>query len=168
MIPVKFIPKVLRYLRPHWKLALVSVALIVLGALFGLLLPWPLKFLVDNVLQDAPLPDFLAALFGEDRKTLLIVAVVAGLLFTFVQSALSVLDNYVNTKIDQSMILAFRSDLFRHAQRLSLSFHDQRRSGMLIYAINFQADAVARLVMAIPQLAQSVLTLLGMFWITFL
>ena len=76
------------------------------------------------------------------------------------------LDNYVNTKIDQSMVLDFRSDLFQHAQRLSLAFHDQRRSGMLIYAINFQADAAARLVMTIPPLAQSVLTLVGMFWIT--
>jgi ATP-binding cassette subfamily B protein len=165
---LKFLPKVLRYLRPHWKLAMVSVALILLGALFGLLLPWPLKFLVDNVLQGEPLPEFLAALLGTDRTTLLIIAVVAGLLFTVVQSGLNVLDNYVNTKIDQSMILDFRSDLFRHAQRLSLAFHDQRRSGMLIYAINFQADAAARLVMAIPQLAQSVLTLVGMFWITFL
>jgi ATP-binding cassette subfamily B protein len=165
---VKLLPKVLRYLRPHWKLAMVSVALIVLGALFGLLLPWPLKFLIDNVLQDEPLPDFLASVFGTNRTALLIFAVVAGLLFTFVQSALAVLDTYVNTKIDQSMILAFRSDLFRHAQRLSLAFHDQRRSGMLIYAINFQADAAARLVMAIPQLAQSALTLIGMFWITFL
>ena len=165
---MKFLPKVLRYLRPHWKLAVLSVALIVLGALFGLLLPWPLKFLVDNVLQGEPMPEFFADLFGENRSTLLIVAVVAGLLFTFTQSALTVLDNYVNTKIDQNMILKFRSDLFRHAQRLSLAFHDQRRSGMLIYAINFQADAAARLVMAIPQLAQSLLTLLGMFWITFL
>src|SRR5437763_17071015 len=37
---------------------------------------------------------------------------------------------------------------------------------MLIYAINFQADAVARLVMTIPPLAQSVLTLVGMLWIS--
>src|SRR5207244_1652144 len=62
----------------------------------------------------------------------------------------------------------FRSDLFEHAQRLSLTFHDQKRSGMLIYAINAQADAAARLVMAIPPLAQSVLTLVGMLWVTYL
>src|SRR4030095_358024 len=75
----------------------------------------------------------------------------------------TVLDHYVNTKIDQSMVLDFRSDLFQHAQSLSLSFHDRRRSGMLIYAINNQADAAARLVMAVPPLAQSILTLVGMF-----
>ncbi len=36
---------------------------------------------------------------------------------------------------------------------------------MLIYAINFQGDAAARLVMTVPPLAQSVITLVGMFWI---
>jgi ATP-binding cassette subfamily B protein/subfamily B ATP-binding cassette protein MsbA len=63
------------------------------------------------------------------------------------------------------MALDFRSDLFQHAQRLSMSFHDKRRSGMLIYAINSQADSVPGLVMAIPPITQSVLKLIGMFWI---
>jgi ATP-binding cassette, subfamily B, bacterial len=158
--------RVLRYLKPHWRLAAVSVVLIVLGALFSLLMPWPLKFLIDNVLQDQPLPPWLAGLLGDDRVTLLFAAVAAGVVFVFVHHGLTVLDNYVNTKIDQSMVLDFRSDLFRHSQRLSLAFHDQKRSGMLIYAINFQADAAARLVMAVPPLAQSALTLVGMFVVT--
>jgi len=34
---------------------------------------------------------------------------------------------------------------------------------MLIYAINFQADSVAGVVMVVPGLAQSLITLLGMF-----
>jgi ABC-type multidrug transport system fused ATPase/permease subunit len=65
------------------------------------------------------------------------------------------------------MILNFRSDLFQHAQRLSMAYHDRRRSGGLIFAINFQADNAAGLVMTIQPLVQSALTLVGMFWITF-
>src|SRR5262249_53911687 len=99
---------------------------------------------------------------------LLIVVVVAGFILAFLHNALTVLDNYVNTKIDQSMVLDFRSDLFEHAQRLSLTFHDQKRSGMLIYAINGQADAAARPGMASPPLLQSGLTLIGMLWVTYL
>lgn len=142
-----------------------------LGALVGLLLPWPLKLLVDNVLQGQPMPHALAWLFGTaavDRTALLVVVVAVGFLLALLHNGLSVFDNYVNTKMDQSMILDFRSDLFRHAQGLSLAFHDQRRSGTLIYAINFQADAAARLVMAIPPLVQSGLTLIGMLWVSFL
>src|SRR5205823_8375502 len=163
--------RVFRYLRPHWRLAAISVALMLLGAGIGLLLPWPLQILVDNVLNGQPLSPTAAWLFGfaaEARTTLLVVIIVTGLGLTLMHQGLTVLDNYVNTKMDQNMVLDLRSELFNHAQRLSLAFHDQRRSGMLIYAINFQAEAAARLVMAIPQLAQSVLTLVGMFWITFL
>jgi ATP-binding cassette subfamily B protein len=168
---LKYLPKVLGYLKPHWKLAVFSAVLMILGGLVGLLLPWPLKFLVDNVLQDRPISSGMAWWLGptaENRSALLVLTVIAGLVLTFASSGLNVLDNYVNTKIDQNMVLGFRSDLFQHAQRLSLTFHDQRRSGRLIYAINFQADAAARLVMTIPPLVQSGLTLLGMFWISFL
>ncbi len=163
---MKYFPKVLRYLRPYSKLAVVSVVLIVLGSLAGLLVPWPLQILFDNVLFDKPLAPFLANCLGplaENRVGLMLLAVGGGVVITLLQHGLTVLDNYVNTKIDQSMILDLRSDLFRHAQRLSLAFHDQRRSGMLIYAINSQADAAAKLVMTIPALAQSLLTLIGMF-----
>jgi ATP-binding cassette, subfamily B, bacterial len=166
---VKYLPKVLGYLKPHWKLAVISVVLMIVGGLVGLMLPWPLAFLLDNVLGNHPMPTAMAWLLGpmaENRSTLLVLTVVAGLVLTLVSSGLTVLDNYVNTKIDQNMVLNFRSDLFQHAQRLSLTFHDQRRSGKLIYAINFQADAAARLVMAIPPLVQSGMTLLGMFWIS--
>jgi ATP-binding cassette subfamily B protein len=163
---VRYLPRVLRYLRPYWRLAIVSVLLILLGTVAGLLAPWPLQILFDHVLQGRPLPPALAAVVGPlatHRYALLLLAVGGGVVVTLLQHALTVLDNYVNTKIDQRMILDFRSDLFRHAQRLSLAYHDQRRSGMLIYAINSQADAAARLVVLIPPLSQSVLTLLGMF-----
>lgn len=165
---MKYIPRALRYLRPYWRLAAISVALILLSSAAALLMPWPLKVLVDNVLEGHPLPPFLAGIFGSGsdvRFTLLVFAVLAGLAIALIDSGLTVLSNYVNTKMDQRMVLDFRSDLFQHAQRLSLSFHDQRRSGQLIFAINGQADAIARLVMIIPPLAQSVITLVGMVWI---
>jgi ATP-binding cassette subfamily B protein len=167
---VKYLPRVLHYLRPYWHLAAVSVALIALGALAGLLAPWPLQFLVDNVLENKPLPAFLARFLGPappGRFALLIASVSAGVVVTLLMHGLTVLDNYFNTRIEQSMVLDFRSDLFQHAQRLSLAFHDRRRSGKLIFAINSQADAAARVVMTIPPLTQSVLTLVGMLWILF-
>jgi ATP-binding cassette subfamily B protein/subfamily B ATP-binding cassette protein MsbA len=163
---VRYFRRVLPYLRPYWKLAVISSVLIVLGALAGLLAPWPLQILFDNVLQDHPLMAGLAFVLGpvaRNRYALLTFAVGGGVVVILIQHGLSVLDNYVNTKIHQRMVLDFRSDLFRHAQRLSLAYHDQRRAGALIFAINSQADAAARLVLLIPPLAQSLLTLFGMF-----
>ena len=99
-----------------------------------------------------------AAAFANSLQGLgwmLLIAVLAGCAIVVLQNALTVLDNYVNTKLDQSMVLDFRSDLFQHAQKLSMAFHDHRRSGQLIFAINSQGDAVARLVSSVPPLAQT-------------
>lgn len=167
---MKYYRRVLRYLQPYWKLATFSGVVTVLGALFGLLSPWPLKILIDSVIERQPVPPVVAWLMeaiATDRVTLMIAMVVAGLLITLVINALSVFNNYVHTKLSQRMVLDFRSDLFQQAQRLSLAFHDHRRSGNLIYAINSQADAPSALVMTIPPLVESVLTLVGMFWISY-
>jgi ABC-type multidrug transport system fused ATPase/permease subunit len=164
----KTFKRVLPYLRPYWKLALLSLIFTFLTAGFSLLLPWPLALTFDSVLGEAPLPGILAPLFGSvERLTLLVLLALAGLGLVAGQGIVQVLDHYILTKVEQRMVLDFRSDLFQHAQRLSYAFHDQRRSGMLIYAVNFQGDAAARLVMIIPPLAQSLITLVGMLWIVF-
>jgi ATP-binding cassette subfamily B protein len=159
-----------RYLRSYRTLAAVSLALVVLSSGVGLLAPWPLKIVIDSVLQNHPLPWVVAPLFGAfagNHIALLVVTVAAGFGITLAINLLAVLDNYVSTKIHESIVLDFRSDLFQHAQRLSLAYHDQRRTGKVIFAINSQGSAAAGLVMAMPPLAQSVLTLGGMFWISF-
>jgi ABC-type multidrug transport system fused ATPase/permease subunit len=168
-IPLNYVTRVLRYLRPHWKLAAASVALTILSSLAALLTPWPLKIVVDHVLEKHPLPGALAQALGPvwaNQMHLLLFAVIAGLLVALMMNGLHVLSNYVNTKIEQHITLDFRSQLFLHAQRMSLAYHDRRRSGMLIYMINGMGDAPAGLIMTIPVLAESALTLVGMLWIS--
>ena len=164
---MKYFIRVFRYLRPYRALAICLVWLVVAAGLADLLAPWPLKILVDNVLGDHPLPDWLASMVGGDLGTtpLLTGVVVAGLLVTLISNGLTVLNNYVQTTLEQRIVLDLRSELFQHAQRLSMSFHDQRRSGRLIYAINGQGNAAASLIMTVPALAHSLITLVGMFWI---
>src|SRR5262249_20939586 len=147
---VKYLPRVFRYLRPHWKLGLLSLVLLVLVVLAGLLTPWPMKILVDSVLRNPPmpLPGVLSRALNPIARqpfALLLFAVMSGLLLTIVQNGLLVLNNYVNTQLDQSVVLDFRTELFEHAERLSMSYHDRRRAGLMIYLINSQGDYVARL-----------------------
>jgi ATP-binding cassette, subfamily B, bacterial len=168
-IPLNYVSRVLKYLKPYWRLATSSILLTVVCSVAALLTPWPLKIVVDHVLEQHPLPHALANILGPvagNRIELLLVAVVGGLLIALTMSSLHVLSNYVNTKIDQHITLDFRSNLFLHSQKMSLAFHDRRRSGMLIYMINSQGDAPAALIMTLPMLAESALTLVGMFWIS--
>ncbi|MQA89836.1 MAG: ATP-binding cassette domain-containing protein [Gemmatimonas sp.] len=168
--PLWIIGRTLEYLKPYRRLALVSAVLLVLAAAFSLLVPWPLKILVDHVLQDAPMPPFLASLFGGlalDRSALLIVTVLAGVVIAAIDNGIGVVSKYVNTKIEQHMVLDVRSDLFQNTQRMTAAFHDRKRTGKVIFAINNQGTAAAGLVMAAQPIAQSLLTLVGMFWIVF-
>jgi len=167
---LQYVPRALVYLRPYWRLAAFSIVVTGLSTLVGLLAPWPLQILIDNVLENHPLPSILAWVLGEvgeHRYGLMIFAVLAGLGVTLAANGLSVLSNYVNTKLEQRMILDFRSDLFQHAQRLSLTFHDQRRTGDFMARINFQSTAIGSVTMNIPALGQSIFTLVGMFWVAY-
>jgi len=155
--------RVLPYLRPFKRLAITSLMLMAASAGMALLAPWPLAILLDTVLGRKPLPGLLGWLEGVGTYELLAISVLAGLVFTALEHGLAVLDEYVNTKLDQSMVLELRSDMFRHAQRLSMAYHDSKQMGKLMFQINTQAAAVGSIAVSVPPLLQSVLTLVGMF-----
>jgi ATP-binding cassette subfamily B protein len=165
---MRLVIRVLPYLRPYSGFAGLSVAVTLAAVGIGLLLPWPLKIVIDNVLGTEPVPRWMAPwLTGLDRLTMLGVTVVAGLTLALLSNALAVAMGYLKTRLEQGIILDFRSDLFHHAERLSVAFRDQISTGRLTYAINFEAVAAGHLIMALQPLAQGALTVVGMIWITF-
>jgi len=119
------------------------------------------------VLGNEPLPSLLGAVGEIDRGTLLILAVVSGVLVTGIEHGLAVVDDYVNTKLDQGMVLDLRSQMMRHAQRLSLAYHDTKKTGQLMYQINNQAGSLGSVTVAVPPLLKAALTLFGMFFIVY-
>jgi ATP-binding cassette subfamily B protein/subfamily B ATP-binding cassette protein MsbA len=161
--------RVLGYLRPYWTMAIAAVLGSLLATGLGLLAPWPMKILVDSALGNEPLPAFLRPLAGlTPSKTSILVGVVAGGFgLALATSLITVITGYLTTKLDLAMTLDFRSDLFQQAQRLSMSYHDQRRSGMIIYIINSMAGSATSVLMTVLPLAQNGLMLGGMFWISF-
>jgi ATP-binding cassette subfamily B protein/subfamily B ATP-binding cassette protein MsbA len=143
---------------------LVSILLSGLAILVGLAQPWPLAFIVDNVLAGHRPPAFVTQIVGhQDRYRLLLLAAGSGLVLVLVSNAMTVLHEYVNTKLHQRLVLDFRSDLFAHAQRLSISYHDSVPTGQLTNQINLAPDSAGGLLLGIPPLVQSLLTLVGMF-----
>jgi ABC-type multidrug transport system fused ATPase/permease subunit len=148
-----------------------TFAIIAVGIVFSLVSPLPFKIILDYVVGNNPSPRWLRFFFGnsiaESKTALLVVTALVWLAIMVVENLVNVLGNWVTTKLDQGMVLDFRSDLFQHAQRLSLPFHDQNRSGPLIYAINFQANAAAGIVLAIPPIIESLLLLVGLVIISF-
>jgi len=161
----KALPRTKPYLRPYRKTLIAVVALTILTAVFGLAEPWPLAIILNNVLEDQHTSGFVRAVFGDEPTVwiVLVTMVVARFLITAIGNAFTVGNHYLGSKMEQNMILDLRSDLFAHVQRLSLTFHDQRRTGALMSQINNQAAAVGNIVMVVPPIAESLLTLIGMF-----
>jgi ATP-binding cassette subfamily B protein len=155
--------RILPYLRPYWKLAILAIALTLLAAFFSLLLPWPLALMFDSVIGGNPLPPVLEPVLGHiGTLTLLALLAVGTVVLTATQGLFGICEQYISTKIDQYMTLEFRSDLFRHAQRLPFAYHDQRATGQFVAQINLQAQAAGNIVVAIPPILQSIATLVGM------
>jgi ATP-binding cassette subfamily B protein/subfamily B ATP-binding cassette protein MsbA len=157
--------RVFPYLRRYWPLAGLSVGLMLVAVVISLAEPWPMAFLVDSVLGQHAITGTVAGTFGRDPHMLIIVAALFGLVLALASNCLSVLTEYVNTKLDCRLRLDFRRDLFQRAQQLSLSYHDTHRAGYFAQNINTHTTALGRIVVEIPALVQSVLTLLGMFLI---
>src|SRR4051812_20861520 len=158
------------YIVPYWPLAAGALGAAVALSGLALLTPWPIKIVVDNVIQGAPLPNSLrpiAALLPASRIALLVTVALFGFAISLTVDAISVISAYLSTRLNLGMTLDFRSELFQHAQRMSMAFHDRKKSGMLIYVINSMADAPTSLVLTILPLLQNILTLIGMFWVSF-
>jgi ABC-type multidrug transport system fused ATPase/permease subunit/GT2 family glycosyltransferase len=164
---IKMMPRILPYLRPYRTLAILSVILTILLAVVALAEPWPLAFVVDSIIGGEPAPGWVGGVFGSSIGGLIALAVGATLFLTLLSGVMTVWNEYLSTSIDQRMVLDFRSDMFQHAQKLSLAYHDKNSLGILMYRLNNQAAAMGQIVTALPDLARNLLTLIGMAYISF-
>ena len=164
----RYVPRAFPYLRPHRARLGFSLLLSVANTVVHLLQPWPLAIMIDSVATHHPLPPIASQLLPDGRYKQLVILVFAGFALTVLGNGLTVWQTAIDAKIEQRMILDFRSDLFQHAQRLSLAFHDARKTGELMSRINYAAASVGNVVMAFPPMLQAGLTLIGMLIISLL
>jgi ABC-type multidrug transport system fused ATPase/permease subunit len=166
----KSLPRVKPYLGPYRKYLWGVMALTVTTAILGLAEPWPLAVILSTVLQEGHTSGILETIFGSDPTTwvVLVSMVVARFLLIAVGNAFTVLSHYLGSTTEQNMVMDLRSDLFRHVQRLSFTFHDERQTGALMSQINIQAASVGNIVMVIPPIVEAMLTLGGMLVIALL
>jgi len=142
-----------------------------LSSVFALLTPLPLKIAVDSVAGSHPLPGFLAAIVpAQVRQSQMGVLLVAAGLFVvvFVLKQLTEFGNLVlATYTGEKLLLGFRSRLFRHAERLSLAYHDSRGTADSAYRIQYDATAIQTIAVAglIPFFTAAV-TVAGMIYVT--
>jgi ATP-binding cassette, subfamily B, bacterial len=157
-------------IRPY-RLHIGAILLVtLLSPPLSLLIPLPLKIAVDSVIGSHPIPAFLQpvipqAIIGSPGNMLTFVIVlmmVVALLGGLQRVASTLLRTYTGEKLT----LAFRNKLFRHVQRLSVSYHDTRGTTDSTYRIQYDAPAIQWMAVDgfIPFVSAG-LTLAGMIYI---
>ena len=159
------------FLRPHaWSLVLACVA--VLGeTLADIAEPWPIKIVVDNLLQDKKLPHRVAAivqLLGHDKIAILNFALASVILIAVVGAVSSYFEKYLTTTVGQWIAHDLRLLLYQRIQRLSLLEHGESRAGDLISRVTSDIDAIQDFInTALLGIFVNLFTLVGMIGLMF-
>jgi ATP-binding cassette, subfamily B, bacterial len=163
-------PRILPFMRGYRKLLVISLTLSVITSVVSLLEPWPFAIMIDSVLSTHSPPGPMKALFGDQPNPYRLLVFLAGLGFMIavVSHGVKVINDYVNAKVEQNLVMDLRGDMFEHVSKLSLTFHDEKHTGMLMSLINMQSSAIGSIVMAFPPMFESLLMLIGMLTIALL
>src|SRR5947209_19641787 len=139
-------------LYPHWGTLTLAFIAVLGESITDLLEPWPLKIIFDYVFGSKRMPDWLASTvsyIGTDKFSILNFAVLAVLSIAIFGALSSYLEKYLTTSVGQWVMHDLRRVLYSHIQRLSLSYHDQKRTGDLISWVTSDIDALQRLISSV-------------------
>ena len=157
---------------PHWKTLSIAFVAVLGESATDLLEPWPLKVVFDYVLGSKKMPGWLAGLtnpiFGQDKIAILEFAALAVLVIAVAGALSSYTEKYLTTSVAQWVSHDLRRTLYHHIQRLSLSYHDHKRTGDLITRVTGDIDSIQSFIsQALLGLIVQVLTLFGMIAVMF-
>jgi ATP-binding cassette, subfamily B, bacterial len=160
----------LSFLRPYSRRTALLSTLLLIQIGLGVLQPWPLKLVIDNVLTSAehPFPEpwasWLAAVSGGNLIVVLVLIVAAGIALQAVNHLVTAHATQVQVETGQRMVYDLRVRLFEHLQGLGLHHHITTSTGDAVYRIDVDSYAIENLVMSgIFPLATSIVTLIVMF-----
>jgi ATP-binding cassette, subfamily B, bacterial len=161
-------------LQPHaGSLAIGFIA--VLGeTVANLLQPWPLKIVLDEVFHKhagkSEVSNFLHRYAGTDQLFIIKVACLAVLAIALLDAVSSYAEKYLTTSVGRWVTYDLRRILYAHMQRLSLAFHDQKRTGDLISRVTSDVNDIQSFIASgLLSTVINILTLGGMvvvmFWL---
>src|SRR2546423_3162462 len=163
--------RIVDLLYPHWPSLTLGFIAVIGESITDLLEPWPLKVVFDYVFGSKRMPGWLATIvdfIGTDKLSILNFAAVAVILIAIFGAIASYAEKYLTTSVGQWVMHDLRRVLYSHIQRLSLSYHDQKRTGDLISRVTSDIDAVQSLISNVMLgVLVNVLTLVGMVLVMF-
>ena len=159
-------------LQPHRGMLVLAFIAVLGEAATDLLEPWPLKIVFDYVLGTKHMPAWMSGLigatFGLNKVAILHFAIVAVIVIAAGGALSSYAEKYLTTSVGQWVMHDLRRILYHHIQRLSLAYHDQKRTGDLISTVTADIDSIQDFIsQALLGMVVAVLTLVGMLGVMF-
>jgi len=113
--------------------------------------PWPMKLLVDHVLEGKPMPEWLSSLaqffhLSADNQSLLIIVVAGGLFLFITSSLLDAALTWAWTIAGRRVVYDLAEDLFARLQRRSLLFHSRSQVGDTMSRITVDCWAIHKVI----------------------
>src|SRR5581483_11362679 len=140
-------------------------------SLVDLLGPWPLKIVLDHVIQNRPIAPWLQgtlSLEGVDKSTILAIAAGAALAIAAIGALCAYGEKHFITTVAQWVTHDLRKTLYFHIQRMSLSYHDHTSTGDLISRLTSDIDSVQTFITSgLLSALVNALTLAGMVGVMF-
>jgi ATP-binding cassette subfamily B protein len=137
--------RLLAQARPYWPHLGALFALGLLTTPIALLVPLPLKIVVDSVLGTRPLPGPLSSWFptaAHAPTAGLLLAIGVLLTVTLLAQLQSLVNAWLRAYVGEHIVLGFRSRLLEQGQRLSLSYHDTTGTADTAYRIQHDAPSL--------------------------
>ena len=164
--------RIVHLIRPHWKALTIALVAVLGVTLTEIVEPWPLKIVVDNLLQskklDGWLGHFVSGVFGQDKLAILNFAVASVAVIAVVGAISDYVETYTTNSVSQWVAHDLRRTLYNHIQRLSLTEYDQTRTGDLISRVTSDIGAIQDFInSALLGMLISTFTLLGMIGVMF-
>lgn len=157
--------------RRYWHILFLILVTGLITTPIALLLPLPVKIIVDSVLGTAALPQFLAAVIPDtlqgNRDAIFFVAIGIAVLVSVLHAIHGVIDWLLREYAAEKMVMDFRGKLFLHSMQIGESHH--RNDGQdPAYRIHMDAPSLqwTALYGIIPILV-SITSLTGMLYVTF-
>ena len=137
--------RTLAYYRPFLGETLLALTLSLVVTGLNLLKPWPFKYIVDGVLTPGSAENRaqLAAWFGTAVPSTLILFLCLALVVVTILAGLANLGaSYLLINVGLKALLRIRTELYAHLQRLSLKFHDTRRSSDSSFRVAYDTQSI--------------------------
>ena len=165
---------VFQQVRPYRKWLLFIFVAMIIGTLMDVAAPWPLKIVIDNVIGQQPLPQWLAWIkifsISESKMALAAAAAITLVVLTIIGAVAGYVNSFYAESVGQHVANDVRLQVYHHLERLSLEYYDTHQVGKILSTITTDVstmqDFVSTTLLSILVDAMTIVGILGlMFYI---